>query len=137
MRTLSLLMALMLFSLPLLTLAQDTTDAAQAIADARRDAGTDAYTAIQDARLHARADTGRIWYCGGIALLSTALRTGHIQPTPPIRRFLGKSYEYIRIYNREYEKAAQNARLRKSIIGAFVGPILLGGCLTVIINTAD
>ena len=99
-----------------------------AIKDARKDAGEEAYTAINDARRDAAADTGPIWYCGGFAILATALTTGNISPTPPTSRLLGKSYEYILVYNREYEKAVNNSRLQKSVIGGFVGPVLITGC---------
>lgn len=103
-----------------------------AINDARRDAAKEAYTAIHAARRDAATDTGPIWYCGGFAIFVTAFTNGSIIPTPPTSRFLGKSYEYIRVYNREYEKAANNSRWSKSVIGGIVGPVVIGGCLAIL-----
>ncbi len=119
---------LLMVSINSLAFAATTEEVYTAINDARRDAAQEAYTAINNARRDAAADTGLIWYCGGFAFFVTALTTGNVTPTPPTSRFLGKSYEYILIYNREYEKAANNSRLKKSVIGSFVGPVIIGGC---------
>ena len=118
----------MVFLIVSISLATTTEDIYTAIQNARRDAGQAAYTAIQNARRDAAADTGSIWYFGGLATFLTAFTTGEITPTPPTSRFLGKSYEYIRVYNREYEKAVNNLRLRKSVVGGCIGSVVIVGC---------
>ena len=123
---------LLMVSTHLLAFATTAEEVYTAIHDARRDAAQEAYRAIHDARRDAAADTGPIWYCGGFAIFVTAFTTGDIIPIPPTSRFLGKSYEYIRVYNREYEKAANNSRWSKSIIGGIVGPVVIGGCLAIL-----
>ena len=131
MKSFAFFMLLLMVSIYLLTFATAAEEAYRAINDARQDAAQEAYRAINDARQDATADTGCIWYCGGFATLMTAF-TGNIIPTPPTSRFLGKSYEYIRVYNREYEKAVNNSRLKKSVIGGIVGPVVIGGCVAII-----
>lgn len=112
-------------------LATTAEEVYTAINAARRDAAKEAYTAIHAARRDAAADTGNIWYCGGLAYLVATFK-GNSIPTPPTSRFLGKSYEYIRVYNQEYEKIAHNSRIQKSVIGSLVGPVVIGGCAFVI-----
>ena len=80
--------------------------------------------AIRDAREDAATDTGCIWYCFPFAY-SVAVLKGNASPTPPTVRFLGKSYEYIDIYLREYHKAVLNLRSQKGAIGSLVGSVLL------------
>lgn len=117
----------MVFLIVSISLATTTEDVYTAIQNARRDAGQAAYTAIHAARQDAAADTGSIWYFGALATFLTAFTTGDITPTPPTSRFLGKPYEYIRVYNREYEKSVNNLRLRKSVVGGCVGSVVIVG----------
>ena len=125
-KSLAFLILLLMVSI-LLAFATMAEEVHTAINAARRDAGQEAYTAIHAARQDAAADTGSIWYCGGFAYL-VATFNGNSIPTPPTSRFLGKSYEYIRVYNREYEKIAHNSRLQKSVVGSLVGTVAIFGC---------
>lgn len=120
----SFFMVSLMVSIYPLSLATTSEEAFTAIQDARRAAGSDASAAIYDAREDAAADTGCIWYCLPFAY-SVAAFKGNALPTPPTTRFLGKSYEYIDIYLREYQKAALNSRFQKLSIGSFVGSVVL------------
>ena len=132
MKFLAFFIFLLMVFIHLFAFATTAEEVYTAINDARRDAAQEAYTAMHDARRDAAVDTGPIWYCGGFAIFVTAFTEGNIIPTPPTSRFLGKSYEYIRVYNQEYEKAANNSRWSKSIIGGIVGPVVIGGCLAIL-----
>ena len=100
MKPLSFFTLLLMVSIYPLAFATTAEEVYTGIHNARRDAGQEAYTAIHAARRDAAADTGPIWYFGALATFLTAFTTGNIIPTPPTSRFLGKSYEYIRVYNR-------------------------------------
>ena len=127
MKFLAFLILLLMVCMHTLAFAITVEEAHTAIHAARQDAAQEAYTAIHAARRDAAADTGPIWYCGGFAYL-VATFNGNSIPTPPTSRFLGKSYEYISVYNREYEKIAHNSRLQKSVIGSLVGSVVFFGC---------
>lgn len=117
----SFFIVFLVVSITPLSLATTSEEVFTAIQDVRRDAGSDASAAIYDAREDAAADTGGIWYCFPFAY-PMAVIEGNASPTV---RLLGKSYEYIDIYLREYHKAAQNSRLQKLTIGSFVGSVVL------------
>ena len=124
----SFFILVLMVSLQPLSLAATTEEVYKAIEEARSDAGTDAYRAVLHARKDATAAIGCIWYCAGLAYPVAALQ-GNTIPTPPADRFMGRSYEYIDIYLREYRKATHNARFQKMAIGhlivTFVSAFLL------------
>ena len=119
-RVFSCAMVLLLLSMPCLTLAQQTNDAAQAIADAKRDAKNAPYSYV--------------WYPAGcilgvagilIAVVYTPhsllvcqpstvggiLITAVYTPHPPPEKLLGKSPEYTAYYTSTYQQVAKYERV--------------------------
>ena len=124
------MMFLMLVIYPLPVAAPSET-IFKAIQDARLSAGRDASGAVFHARKDAAEATGCIWYCFPLAYTIAGFQ-GNVIPTPPTYRFLGKSYEYIDIYLREYRKAAHNARFQKMAVGQLI--MSLASVFIVIVN---
>lgn len=107
MKTFSFIMALLLFTMPLLTLAQQTDDAAQAIADATRDAKL--------------ADT-QIWGAAGCFLGVTGMLIAYaVTPTVPPEKLLGKTPEYVAYYTSTYQKLVKKDRTTRATVGCAIG----------------
>ena len=115
-KTLSFAMVLLIFNSPFLILAQENSDAAQAVMDARKD--------VKLSR------TGEYWAfgtfltsiaCGciggSIILISSQLYT----PTPPTSRLIGKSSEYITFYTQTYQQEMKKCQGQASIAGCIGG----------------
>ena len=66
-----------------------------------------------------------IFLIGVSNAVSVAAFEGNVLPVPPTSRLLGKSYEYIDIYLREYHKVALNSRSQKLVVGSLVGSVVL------------
>ena len=109
--TLSFVIVFLLFSMPYLTLAQQTSDTAQAIVDAKKDASKDINTMN--------------WYlfgCLGIGFCSPVVVGASFIYTPrvPTDRLVGKSPEYITSYTQTYQKERKSVQVKATI----------GGCLS-------
>lgn len=118
----SCLMVLLLFSMPCFALAQQTSDAAQAIADATRDA--------RDPTM------GHIWFPAGCCLgfIGVVIASAYT-PSPPAIRLLGKSPEYIAYYTETYQKVARDDQVTEAAIGCLVGAILWGAAYYYILSS--
>lgn len=116
-RVFSCLMVVLLFSMPCLTLAQQTNDAAQAIVDATRDAKN--------------PQNGYIWFPAGCLLGVVGLGVVGIllaavySPPPPATRLLGKSPEYIVYYTETYQNVAKDDQMTEATLGCLLGSCLL------------
>ena len=110
-KSLSFVIVLLLFTMPYLTLAQQTDVAAQAIADAKKDASQDT--------------NAMNWYlfgCLGVGLCSPIIVGASFVYTPrvPTDRLVGKSPEYITSYTQTYQKERKSVQVKATI----------GGCLS-------
>ena len=107
MKILSFVMAVMLFTTPYLTLAQPTSDAAQAISDARHDA---------------KLANTHIWGAAGCLLGVTGMLIAYaVTPTVPPEKLLGKSPEYVAHYTSTYQKLVKKDRTTQATVGCVVG----------------
>ena len=112
-RVFSCAMALLLLSMPCLTLAQQTNDAAQAIADAKRDAKN--------------APNSYVWYPAGCFLgVAGILIAAVYTPHPPAEKLLGKSPEYIAYYTSTYQQVAKDDQVTEATLGCLTGTCLVG-----------
>ena len=127
MRALSLLMALMLFNLPFLTLAQQTTDTAQAIADAQRDAE------LTDTSIWGLA--GCVFSFTGVFIAATAT------PMVPPEKLIGKSSEYVIYYASTYREAVKSKQRKSATVGCILGTVAVAGVarylLPLFVNAGD
>ena len=102
------LMAVLTFSLPFVTFAQQAAVQAEqrkAIADAERDA-------------EARVNKG-LWF--GVGCLTTVLGTVlaySLPPTPPAEQLIGKSPEYVDFYTQTYQAKSKSIQGRSALTGA-------------------
>ena len=112
-RVFSCVMALLLFSMPCLTLAQQTNDAAQAIAQAKNDV---------------KEPFG--WFAGSFLTSvafgclggSVIVATSQVIPAePPTYRLMGKSPDYVNSYANAYKKEAKQKRLIHTSAGCVGG----------------
>ena len=123
---LALLMAVLIFSMPVVTFAQEAAAQAEqrkAIADGERDA-------------EARVNKG-LWF--GVGCLTTVIGTVlaySLPPTPPAEQFVGKSPEYVAFYTEAYKAKAKSVQGRSALIGAgitlgitTIGTVAFYGCL--------
>lgn len=98
----------MLFSMPFVSLAQQNTIQAQAIADAEQDVSMDV--------------NGTLWFLGGcLGNITVIIIANVIEPTPPASRLLGKSPEYIAVYSDTYKTKAKNLQTSRALAGCLTG----------------
>ena len=120
-RVFSYLMVLLLFSMPCLTLAQQTNDAAQAIADATRDAKN--------------PQNGYVWFPAGCLLGVVGILIAAVySPPPPATRLLGKSPEYITYYTETYQNVAKDDQVTEATLGCLLGTCLWAGAYAWVIS---
>ncbi len=116
----SVLMVILICSLPFVSLAQNATEAeeiAAAEAAAERDAVADT-----------QGTTRVIWFLSGF-LFGPASRSG--VPTPNPVRFAGKSAIYITTYTEVYEKKVVSRQNSMKALGCITGA-LVGGCVGIL-----
>lgn len=116
---LALLMAMLIFSMPLVTFAQQNSLQAEAIVAAQRDA---------------QADVNQFMWFGGTFILSVVggcllgsvgvIGASAYQPSPPASRFIGKSSEYIVFYTKTYKAKVRDRQLASSTLGCLGGSII-------------
>ncbi len=114
-KTLSFVMAMMLFTMPFFTLAQQNSDAMQAITDGRKDAQD------SDRLMWGLGSFLSAIACGCIGGLAVVAGSQFIDPSPPAQRFLGKSHEYVFLYTDTYKKEIKSIRLQASVGGCLGG----------------
>ena len=121
MKTLSVIMMLVLISVPFITFAQQSNHIEQAIKDAKADVQT------PYGWLGLGFGSGLLGYCigglpggcigGSLVLTSTQV----FAPVPPAHRLMGKSYEYVNTYRKAYQSEVKIKRLQYSAGGCLGG----------------
>jgi hypothetical protein len=112
----SLLMTLLIFSLPCVTLAQQTGEEIQAVVDAKADV-EEPFRWLVAGCLTASA----CGFVGGGIVLVTS-QTSVMNPPPA--RLLGKSPEYIYLYTAAYQDEVRRKRLIYTLGGGLVGSVV-------------
>ena len=115
-RLFSLIMALLILSMPCVTLAQQTSDGAQAVVDAKTDA-KEPFGWLAGSFLMA---SGCGLLGGGIAVLASQAMT----PSPPTHRLMGKSAEYVSFYTDTYQSEVKRKRLIYTSAGCLGGTVV-------------
>ena len=116
-KSVSFLMAVLVFSLPFVTLAQDATEIGGEIAAARAAAERDAVADIS-------GTSQTLWFLFGALLgpLPTLLAVLE-RPSPDAMRMAGKSANYIAAYTDFYQKKVRNRKVTASGAGCLVGAL--------------
>ena len=111
-QVLVLFLAALLFSMPVITLAQQNSELADAVAAAEQDA---------------KADVNQgVWGAVGFLCSVVAVYAAYFhQPPPPAVRFVGKSPEYIHIYTRTYKAKVRNLQAGPATLGCLAGLLAL------------
>ena len=120
----SFLMAVLIFSMPFVTLAQQDTVRAEATAAAEADA---------------EADTdGNYWFIiGCFGSIFGMIYANNEVPTVPTSRFLGKSPEYVAIYSDTYTLKAKKLQTQAVTRGCITsGIISAAGCCLYTVGAA-
>ena len=107
-----LLIALLVFSMPFVALAQQNSELADAVAAAEQDAKADVK----------QGTWGVVGFLCGSVTLAVALT---MQPPPPASRFVGKSPEYIRVYTQTYKSKVRNRQAGPATLGCLAGWVAL------------
>ena len=120
------LMALLIFSIPFVALAQQYSVYAEATAAAQRDA-----TANTDSTF---------WFivgCFGNVL--GLIYANYAVPSPPASRLIGKSPEYVAAYSDAYKMKAKQLQTNQAVRGCITNAILTVACtgFTVVIGTLE
>lgn len=97
---------------------------AAVIIPALADDATDAYwDAVRDAQ---RATQGGVWFAAGCLFGVVGVGAAAIiVPSPPLSRLLGKSPEYIKIYQQVYEQEVRKRQTQQAMLGCLVGTVLV------------
>lgn len=100
-------MAFLVFSMPLVTLAQQSSVYAEAIAAAEADA---------------EANVNRpLWFAVGCLFTSLGTVGAYvIEPSPPASRLIGKSPEYVAFYTEAYKAKAKGIQGRTALTGCLI-----------------
>ena len=107
-QVLVLFMAVLVFSMPFVTLAQQNSEWADAVAAAEQDA-------------KANVNQGVWGAVGFLCSFPTVIVAFTMQPPPPAARFVGKSPEYIRIYTQTYKAKVRNRQAGPATLGCLAG----------------
>ena len=104
---LALLMAVLTFSMPVVTFAQQNSLQMEAIVAAERDA---------------QADVNKgLWFVGGCLVGVLGVIVAYtLKPTPPATRLLGKSPEYVAFYTDAYTEKAKKLQGNNALAGCLV-----------------
>ena len=104
----ALVMAVLTFSMPIVTLAQQGSLAAEAVAAAEADA---------------EADVNKpLWFAAGCVAPGLGTIASYVvEPTPPAGRLMGKSPEYVASYTDAYKAKSKSIQTRTALIGCAVG----------------
>ena len=139
------LMAVLLFSIPFVTIAQVSSWEQEARITAERDAGNDTKQVLWIggscifgvvggfvsglAYISSVADDGHsIGVVGGCVLGSAGLLGAYLyEPSVPTARLMGQSPEYILTYSDAYKTKARNLQVRSAVIG--LGGSVVSACI--------
>ena len=111
----SFLMAILVFSLPFLSFAQNATEMDGELAAARAAAERDAVAEVSGL-------SQALWFASGVFLGPLPLlRAGTEKPSPDAMRLAGKSANYIAVYTDVYRKKIRNRKITASGAGCVVG----------------
>ena len=103
-----LVMTVLTFSMPLVTLAQQASVQAEAVAAAEADAEADVQKPL--------------WFALGCFFLPFGVIGGYVYaPPPPASTLLGKSPEYVTFYTDAYQAKVKNIQGRTAIYGCVIG----------------
>ena len=109
-KILALLMAILTFSMPFVTFAQQNSLQAEATVAAERDAQN--YT------------NKALWVVGGCVGGCVAVFLAYaVEPSPPAARLLGKSPEYVAIYTNAYREKAKKLQTNSALVGCVIGTL--------------
>ena len=110
-KILAFLMAVLIFSMPFVTLAQQNSVQAEAMAAAERDAETNVNTPL--------------WFWGGCVGGVLVFIFSHIhEPSPPAASLLGKSPEYVALYTDAYKAKASQLQTSRAMWGCVTGTVI-------------
>ena len=104
----ALVMTVLIFSMPIVTLAQQTSVDTDAVAAAEADA---------------EADVNKLlWFAAGCVAPGLGTIASYVvEPTPPAGRLMGKSPEYVASYTDAYKAKSKNLQTRTALMGCAVG----------------
>ena len=109
---LAFLMAVLTFSMPFVTFAQQNSVQAEAIVVAERDA---------------QADVNKgLWFLGGcLSGVVVPMIAYGVELPPPVTRLLGKSPEYVAFYTDAYKAKAKTLRVKSALGGCIVNGLVM------------
>ena len=126
-------MVVLMFSMPFVTLAQQNSGQADAIAaeaDAEADANKDVNKTLWFGAGCLLSGLSFAPLPGGYSLLLPPIGltgTYFYQPDPPVSRFIGKSPEYVGVYTQTYKSKRGNIQARWASAGCVSGCAIVGG----------
>lgn len=107
--------AVMVFSMPFVTVAQQQSVQAEAVADAERAAAADVNTTL--------------WFLGGCVGGVIVLIIANVhKPFPPAASLLGKSPEYVAFYTDAYRAKASTIQTSQAVKGCIANAVVGGAC---------
>ena len=120
---LALLMTVLTFSMPFVTLAQQNLQA-EAIIDAQRDAQNDVNKSL--------------WFLGGClgGVIGVIVAYG-VEPAPSATRLLGKSPEYVAFYTDAYKENAKKLQANNAMMGCVVNAVATVVYVMAVLAAAD
>ncbi|MXV74670.1 hypothetical protein F4Z99_10365 [Candidatus Poribacteria bacterium] len=102
-------MAVLVFSTPMIALAQQNSERAEAVAAAERDAKADIKQGV--------------WGAVGFLCGAGTVLVAYFAQAPPAARFVGKSPEYIQIYTQTYKAKVRNRQTGPAVLGCLAGTL--------------
>ena len=115
-RCVCIVSVLIILIYPFSAVSQETSDAAIAVADAKRDVKFPFFW-LGGGFLVA---TGTGCMGGSVVILASQIAT----PTPPVHILIGKSTEYVSFYTSTYQAEVKKARLIFSTLGCLGGSVI-------------
>jgi len=121
---LALLMAVLTFSMPFVTFAQQNSLQMEAIVAAERDAQGDTSTGL--------------WFLAGClgGLIGVIIAYG-VEPSPPATRLLGKSPEYVAFYTDAYQEKAKKLQSNSAWGGCIVNGLATAAYIMLVLAAAE
>ena len=105
-------MAVLTFSIPFVTFAQQNSLQAEAIVAGERDAQADTNTGL--------------WFLGGcLGGVVGVIIAYAVEPAPPATRLLGKSPEYVAFYTDAYTEKAKSLQANSALGGCIVNGLAI------------
>ena len=136
------LMAVLVFSMPFVTLAQQNSEIADtksaAVGDTKSENQLLIATAKADAERDVKVDFGNyeqlLWFSAGFGCSIFGVAAAYLEETqPPPVRLLGKSPDYVKIYGHTY----QNELRKNQMVFSGTGCVLSLGLLAVLLSNSS